>query len=362
MKYLLATLFSIFASTSVRAELSGCDALDAAQDKIRCGRLGQTCVDLNRTIGNTPLAKLETVNPRTKEKQIIHLKLEGENPGGSIKDRVALAMILAAERDGRLKPGGTVIEATSGNTGIGVAMIAAKRGYRCVIFMEAKNRGEKEEILKSLGAEVVITPDGVAPNDPQSKRILAAERARATKGAVFLDQYNNPANPEAHYRFTAPELYQQMEGKVDAVFVGMGTGGTITGIGRFFKENSPNTVIIGVEPVGSIYQHYRETGQILPAQKNRLEGIGQNDLPSVVNLNFVDEILQIDAGPAFDRTINLLAELDVFAGGSSGAAVEAAIRYLRVHPELKRVAVILPDSGNRYVSKIFSREWLNSVK
>jgi len=358
--YALVSL--VFCSVSRANSPTACNALEIANAKILCKNLGQTCANLDRPIGNTPVHRIVIKNRKTGSEQEIFLKLEGENPGGSIKDRAALSMIEDAERAGRLQPGGTIVEATSGNTGIGVALVAKQRGYKCVIFMEAKNKGEKETILKALGAEVVITPDGVPPNDPLSKSALAAEHAQATPNSVFLDQYNNPANPKAHELSTGPELYEQLNRQVDAVFIGMGTGGTITGIGRYLKKVSPNTMIVGVEPVGSIYQRYKETGEVPTPQKYKVEGIGQTSIPSVVDLSVVDKILQVNDRAAFAQTIELLADRDVFAGGSSGAALAACIEYLHENPKLKRAAVIMPDSGNRYVSKIFNEKWMKKVQ
>jgi cystathionine beta-synthase len=290
----------------------------------------------------------------------IWAKLEFLNPGGSVKDRIGPEMIDAAERDGRLKPGGTIVEGTSGNTGVGLALVAAVRGYRMVFVIPDKMSSEKIRLLKAFGARVVVTPSGVAPDDPMSHYSTAARLAREIPGAVHIDQYTNSANPDAHYRTTGPEIDRDAGPQLAAVVGTVGTGGTMSGIGRYFKEHRPAVRIIAVDPQGSVLAPYFRTKATPPMVPYLVEGIGEDIVPKTIHFQYFDDFVDVGDRESFEIARRLVREEGLFVGGSSGSAVAGAMKWLarRPLPEGAVVVVILPDSGDRYLSKFYSDDWL----
>jgi cystathionine beta-synthase len=314
--------------------------------------------DLTAAIGHTPIVRLNRVTEGVESE--IYVKLEYLNPAGSMKDRVGLNIIRDAEQRGMLGPGGTIIEATSGNTGAALAMVAAIRGYKCIFVMPDKMSSEKIDALRAYGAKVVICPTAVEPSDPRSYYSVARKIVEETSGAFYANQYHNPANPEAHYVSTAPEIWEQTGGGFDVFLGGMGTGGTLSGCGRYFKERNPDIKIVGVDPIGSLYYEYVKTGRLTKAFSYYVEGIGEDFLPSTMNLDILDDVVQVDDRECFMVTRELVRREGIFCGGSSGAAVVGAIKYARQLKEPKRLLVLLPDSAQKYLSKIFNDEWMRS--
>ncbi|MFQ6617687.1 MAG: cystathionine beta-synthase [Fidelibacterota bacterium] len=312
--------------------------------------------DITELIGNTPLVRLKRVVDGVKAR--MYAKLEFFNPGGSVKDRIAVTIIEDAERRGELRPGGTIVEATSGNTGVALAIAAAVRGYKVTCVMPDKMSNEKIQLLRAFGSRVIITPTAVAPEDPRSYYSVAKRIVRETPGAFYANQYFNPQNPLAHYETTGPEIWEQTSGKVDVVVAGMGTGGTISGAARFLKEKKPDVKVVGADPMGSIYYEYFKTGVIREPHVYKVEGIGEDFLPETMDFNYVDEVIRISDRESFLTARRLAREEGIFAGGSSGTAVAAAIKYSRDLPADKTVVVILPDSGYRYLSKMYSDDWM----
>ncbi len=311
------------------------------------------------TIGQTPLVRLNRVARGLR--CTLAAKLEFLNPGGSVKDRIALNIIEAAEREGRLKPGGTVVEATSGNTGVGLAIVCAIKGYKSVFVMPDKMSTEKIRLLRAFGSKVVITPTAVAPDDPRSYYKVADRIVEDTPNSILANQYHNPENPRSHYATTGPEIWQQTAGHVTDVIIGMGTGGTITGVGRYLKEQNPKIRLVGVDPLGSILYETHQLGRVPdePHPKTyKTEGIGEDFLPTTLDLSVVDEVIQVGDKESFLTTRRLVREEGIFCGGSSGTAVAGALRYCRNLGADRLVVVILPDSGSRYLSKVFDDDWM----
>src|SRR3982750_1447720 len=278
-------------------------------------------------IGNTPLVK---VNRMTKGiKATVLAKMENLNPGFSVKDRIGIAMIEAAEREGILKPGGTVIEATSGNTGIGLALAAAVKGYKCIFVMTDKASVEKSRYLKALGADVVITPVSAKPGTADHYVSTARRIAAETPNSFYPDQYSHPANPEAHYRTTGPELWEQTEGRITHFVAGIGTGGTISGTGRYLKEKNPNIRIIGADPYGSVFKTYKETGKLVEATPYLVEGIGQEIVPANVHIRDVDDVINVTDRESFEMSRLLGRTEGIFCGGSTGTNLAAALRVAK---------------------------------
>jgi len=307
-------------------------------------------------IGHTPLVRLnKLVGPNDAT---VYAKCEFMNPGGSIKDRMALHIIEKGEREGKLKPGGVIVENTSGNTGMGVALAAAVKGYRCIFTMPDKMSAEKINRLKALGAQVVVTPTNVPADSPQSYYETAKRIARETPGSFYLNQYHNPDNGEAHYLSTAPELWEQLEGRLDVFITGLGTGGTMTGVGKFLKEKNPAIRNVGVDPVGSVYQGYFQTGKLPEPYVYKVEGIGEDMLCKALDFSVIDEIRQVDDQQSFNAARRLAREEGLFGGGSSGSAVHVALEVARELGKGKVVAVVLTDTGNNYITKFFNDEWM----
>ena len=314
------------------------------------------------TIGDTPLVRLNKVTQGLKCK--MYAKVEFFNPGGSVKDRIGLTMIDEAERSGRLKPGGTVVESTSGNTGVGLAMICAIKGYKAVFVMPDKMSMDKVRLLRGFGAKVVITPTAVPPEDPRSYYNVANRIVAETPNAILANQYHNPENPAAHVQTTGPEIWEQTQGQVTDVIIGMGTGGTVTGVGRYLKSKNQGIKIVGVDPVGSLLYDTWRLGHIPeePFLKTyKVEGIGEDFLPTSLDLSVVDEVIQVGDKESFLTTRRLVREEGIFCGGSSGTAVAAALRYARNLGPDRFVVVILPDSGSHYLTKVFDDEWMREM-
>jgi cystathionine beta-synthase len=306
--------------------------------------------DIVAAVGSTPLVRLSRLHPPGN----LVAKVEYLNPGGSIKDRIALGMIERAEREGRLEPGGTIVEPTSGNTGVGLAMVAALRGYRLVAVMADKQSTEKQDLLRAYGAEVVVCPTDVPPDDPRSYYSVA-ERLAAEPGAYRPDQYSNPANPQAHYATTGPEIWRQTDGQVGAVVIGVGTGGTVTGVGRFLKERNPAVHVVGVDPVGSIYTAAGPDA----VHPYYTEGVGEDFWPETFDPSVVDGYEVVSDAEAFAMTRRAVEEEGLLVGGSCGMAIVGALRVAVRRPD-DLVVVVLPDGGRNYLSKIFDEEWLRT--
>jgi cystathionine beta-synthase len=308
------------------------------------------------TLGNTPLVKLGRFFPGPAT---LAAKLEYFNPGGSVKDRIGIAMIEAGEKSGQLKPGGTIVEPTSGNTGTGLAMAANLRGYKLVCTAADKIPKEKIALLEALGATVITCPTHVEADDPRSY-YKVAERIRDEQGAYLPYQYYNQANPEAHYRTTGPEIWRQTDGKVTHWVVGVGTGGTISGAAKYLKEQNPDVQVIGVDTVGSVYEYYFEHRELPPADQIHqylIDGIGEDFLPSCVWWDYIDGIITIDDKTAYRATLDLAKQESIFVGSSSGAAAAAARQVAQGLDENGLVVTLFPDSGERYLSKL-NKTWL----
>ena len=306
-------------------------------------------------IGNTPMLELHGFDTGPCH---LFIKLENTNPGGSIKDRIALTMIEAAERDGRLKPGGTIIEATAGNTGLGLAQVGILKGYRLILVVPDKMSREKIQHLRGLGVDVRLTRSDVAKGHPEYYQDIAERLAADTSNSVFINQFANPANPLAHETGTGPEILEQMGGDLDAMVVGVGSGGTLTGLGRFFAKASPKTVMVLADPVGSILEPLIERGEHVTPGSWVVEGIGEDFIPPNCELSFVKKAYAVSDQDSMQAARDLLRVAGVLGGSSSGTLLAAALRYCRDQSEPKRVCTFVCDTGSKYLSKMFNDYWL----
>ncbi|PKN58110.1 MAG: pyridoxal-5'-phosphate-dependent protein subunit beta [Deltaproteobacteria bacterium HGW-Deltaproteobacteria-14] len=307
-------------------------------------------------VGRTPIVRLNKLASHVAAD--LYCKLEYLNPGGSVKDRPAIQMVDDFEAEGRLRPGGTIVEATSGNTGMGLAMVAAVRGYKTVFVMPDKMSEEKIAALRAFGSRVVVCPTDVEPDDPRSYYVVARRLAEETPGAVLANQYHNASNPRAHYLTTGPEIWEQTGGEIDVLVTSMGTGGTISGVAQYLKERKPSLRIIGVDPVGSIYYDYFRTGKITQAHSYRVEGFGEDFLPGTMDFQWVDEVIRVSDKDCFQWTRRVVREEGLYTGGSGGGTVCAAVRYAERAKKKENILCILPDSAVRYLSKIFNDTWM----
>ena len=305
--------------------------------------------DVLATIGNTPLVRLTRLHPPGN----LVAKLEFMNPGGSIKDRIAVSMIDQAEQDGSLRPGGTIIEPTSGNTGVGLALVGAVRGYRVICTVPAKVSKEKQDLLRAYGVEVIETPTELGPESPDSYYGVARRLAEEIDGSFLPDQYYNMANPRAHFETTGPEIWRQTDGAVDVLVAGVGTGGTISGSGRYLKEKKPSVQIVGADPEGSIFTK----GPSGDLHQYYVEGVGEDFYPDTVDLDLIDRFIEITDADSFAMARRCAREEGVLTGGSGGMAIEAALQVAVTDPN-RLVVVIVPDSGRGYLSKTFNDDWM----
>ncbi|EQB64119.1 MAG: hypothetical protein RBG1_1C00001G1698 [candidate division Zixibacteria bacterium RBG-1] len=312
--------------------------------------------DVLKVIGNTPLIKLTKVVGENSAR--VFAKAEFLNPSGSVKDRMALYIIEKAEKEGLLKPGGTIVENTSGNTGAAVAMVAALKGYKAIFTMPDKMSTEKINLLKAFGAKVIVTPTNVPADSPLSYYETAKRIARETPNSFYLNQYHNPLNIEAHYLTTGPEIWEQTQGELDYLVAGIGTGGTLSGAAKYLKEKNPKVKIIAVDPIGSVFYQYFKTGKLPQPHVYKVEGIGEDMLTGAMDFSVVDEIYQVSDQQSFLMTRKLTRQEGLFVGGSSGSAAYAALELAKKVGKDKIIVVILPDSGSRYLSKIYSDEWM----
>ena len=307
-------------------------------------------------IGNTPLIKLNKINKGLKPQ--IFAKLESANPGGSVKDRIGYNMIADAEEKGILKPGGTIIEATSGNTGIGLAITAAVKDYKCIFVVTSKVSDEKINYLKALGSEVIVVSNLADPEDPEYYVNVAKRLNKEIPNSFFAYQYSNPSNPEIHYKTTGPEIWHQTDGRITHFISSIGTGGTISGTGRFLKEKNPNIQVIGADPLGSIFKHYKETGEIIKGTPYLVEGIGQDCLPENVHFQYIDKIVNLSDKDSFAAARRLTKEEGIFCGGSTGTIVHVALETAKDCSKDDIIVFIVCDTGERYLSKVHNEDWL----
>ena len=314
--------------------------------------VGESVLDV---IGNTPMVRLGRIARGLKPR--IYAKLEFMNPGGSVKDRIASYLVADAEKKGLLRKGGTIIEPTSGNTGVGLAILAAVRGYKAIFTMPDKVSEEKRALLKAYGAEVVMAPTDLPPTSPAHYVNVAKRLQKETPGSFMPNQYQNEGNPKAHYSTTGPEIWRQTKGKVDALVAGVGTGGTISGAGRYLKKMKKSLLVAGVEPEGSIYANLKH-GTTDPLHPYLVEGIGEDFVPGTYDHSVVDEMIRVSDQASVAAARRLVLEEGIFAGGSSGSAVAGALELASHRPTLKLIVVIIPDSGRSYLSKIYDPAWL----
>jgi len=314
------------------------------------------CNNILEAIGRTPLVRLNRIAQGLKPQ--IYVKADYINPGGSVKDRIGVTMVDDAEKRGLLKPGGTIIEGTSGNTGMGLALVAAVRGYKMVFTITDKQSKEKVDLLKALGAEVIVCPTAVEPEDPRSYYSVAKKLAREIPNSFYPNQYDNPMNPEAHYKTTGPEIWEDSEGKITHFVCGMGTGGTVSGVGKYLKEKNPNVKIIGVDPYGSLYYDFVKRSETIKAKTYVVEGIGEDFFPTTMDLKILDDVIQVNDEECFVAARRLVKQEGLFTGGSGGGCISGALRLAKDLTNKDFVVAFLPDTGMRYLSKVYNDEWM----
>src|SRR5215204_1297321 len=314
--------------------------------------------DILALIGKTPLVRINNITKQHKIKAQVYAKMESLNPGYSVKDRIGISMIDWAEKEGVLKKGGTIIEATSGNTGIGLALTAAVRGYKCIFVLTDKVSVEKMRYLKSLGADIVVCPSAAKHGTPDHYVETARRIGQETPNSFYPDQYNHPANPLAHYSTTGPEIWEDTEGRITHFVSGIGTGGTITGTGRYLKEKNPKIKIIGADPYGSIFKSYKDTGHVPEATPYLVEGIGQSLPVGNANMSVIDEIINITDRESFELARQLSRQEGIFCGGSTGTIFAGALKIAKDLDEDAVVVFIVCDTGEHYLSKFHSDEWM----
>lgn len=315
-----------------------------------------------KVIGNTPIVRLNRIGQGLGVQFFV--KLEFMNPGGSIKDRIGWWMIEDAEKKGLLSPGGTIVEGTSGNTGVGLAIAAAIKGYKCIFVLPDKMSNEKIRNLRAFGAKVVVTPTAVEADDPRSYYQVSRRLARETPNSIYLNQYDNLSNREAHYKVTGPEILKQMP-DIDIFIAGIGTGGTVCGVSKYLKEHKPTSQVVAVDPVGSMVYEYFKYGTMKSIPKTyKIEGIGEDFIPKNYDLSLIDDMVQVEDKESFLMTRDLLTKEGLYAGVSSGSAVIGAIKWVKANPKKaqgKNILIVLPDSGNRYLSKVFNDDWMREA-
>ncbi|MFN0138747.1 MAG: pyridoxal-phosphate dependent enzyme [Pyrinomonadaceae bacterium] len=314
--------------------------------------------DILGLIGNTPLVKVNNITKQHKIKAPIYAKMESLNPGYSVKDRIGISMIDWAEKEGVLKKGGTIIEATSGNTGIGLALVAAVRGYKCIFVLTDKVSVEKRRYLKAMGADVVVVPASAKPGTPDHYHETAARIHKQTPNSFYPDQYAHPANPRAHYVTTGPEVWNDTEGKITHFVAGIGTGGTISGTGRYLKEQNPKIKIIGADPYGSIFKPYKDSGHVPESTPYLVEGIGQSLPVGNADMSVIDEIINVTDRDSFELARQLGRREGIFCGGSTGTNFAAALKVAQDLDESALVVFIVCDTGEHYLTKFHSDEWM----
>ena len=309
-------------------------------------------------IGNTPLVRINNITRELKIKVPIYAKMESLNPGYSVKDRIGISMIDWAEKEGVLKPGGTIIEATSGNTGVGLALTAAVRGYKCIFVLTDKASVEKVRYLKAMGADVIVVPAAAKPGTPEHYHETARRVHEQTPNSFYPDQYEHPANPAAHYRTTGPEIWNDTDGKITHFVAGIGTGGTISGTGRYLKEQNPKIKIVAADPYGSIFKSYKESGRVPESTPYLVEGIGQSLPIGNADMNVIDDVVNVTDRESFDLARQLTRREGIFCGGSTGTNFAAALRVAKDAPEDACIVFIVCDTGEHYLSKLHSDEWM----
>jgi cystathionine beta-synthase len=310
------------------------------------------------TIGHTPLVKLSKISKGLKPR--ILCKLEFLNPGGSIKDRIGIRMLKQAEKEGKIMKGGTVVEPSSGNTGVGLALACILLGYQLVITMPDKMSIEKKRLLEAYGAKVVVCPSNKPPGDPEQYISVAERISRETPNAFMPNQYANPANPDAHYHTTGPEIWAQTEGKITHFIAGVGTGGTVTGISKYLKEKNSRVKTIGVDPEGSIYFNAFKRKKAVDLHQYKIEGIGEDFIPETVDLDLIDDIMKVSDKESYQMARRLAREEALLVGSSSGAAVAGTLKIAKDLSEKDLMVTVLPDRGERYLSKLYDDEWMRA--
>ena len=315
--------------------------------------------DITLAVGNTPLVRIRNLTAQRGIKATVLAKVESFNPTGSVKDRMAMFMLKEAAKSGELEPGGTIIEATSGNTGAAVAMFAAAFGYKAILTIPDKMSKEKIDTLRAFGAEVHICPTAVAPDDPRSYYEVAKQLAKESQDAFLLNQYHNPNNIRAHYATTGPEIWEQTGGEIDTLVAGVGTGGTMSGTARYLKEQKPELEVVAVDVEGSIFYGYFTNGRLPEAHPYLVEGIGDDMLCKALDFSVIDKMYQVDDKISFLMARELVRHEGILAGGSSGSAMHAALEHARGLDESKTLVVILPDAGSKYVTKMYNDEWMH---